>query len=118
MLHTYNAARQWQGHAHEHGSKEHRAWGMAAWGMAGAVQRMAGQSRAEHLDCRKKRTASPERAATRRAEGKDVSSARAWPNLRNFGQRRGNLEGVSDCCDALHGVGAFAKTIQAAELVA
>ena len=55
MLHTCNAARQWQGHAHEHGSKEHRAWGMAAWGMAGAVQRMAGQSRAEHLDCREKK---------------------------------------------------------------
>ena len=55
MLHTCNAARQWQGHAHEHGSKEHRAWGMAAWGMAGAVQRMAGQSRAEHLDCRGKK---------------------------------------------------------------
>ena len=33
-------------------------------------------------------------------------------------QRRGNLEGVSDCCDALHGVGASAKTTHAAELVA
>ena len=25
---------------------------------------------------------------TRRADCKDVSSARAWPNLQNFGQRR------------------------------
>ena len=39
------------------------------------------------MDCRKKGTALPERAATRRVEGKDVSSARVWANSRNFGQR-------------------------------
>ena len=30
-------------------------------------------------------------------------------DLRNFRQRRGNLEGVGNCCDALCGVGSFAS---------
>ena len=76
-------------------SIEHGACRGMGHGRGSAVQRTAGQSRAEHLDCRKKRTASPERAVTRRAEGKDVSSARAWPNLRNFGQRRTDGDGRS-----------------------
>ena len=38
-------------------------------------------------------------------------------NLRNFGQRRGNLEGVGDCGDALCGVGATAIIVKAAELI-
>ena len=101
MVHTCKAARQWQGHAQhgsmaEHGAERGRAWQGRAW-----------QSVAEStLDCRgKKRTASQskrrrEQAATRRAEGKDVSSARAWPNLRNFGHRRCNLQGVGDGLDS------------------
>ena len=61
----------------------------------------------------KKRTASQskrrrEQAATRRAEGKDVSSARAWPNLRNFGHRRSDRQ-VSGQEDGVSGSHALAK---------
>jgi hypothetical protein len=81
---------------------------MGGQGMAGAGHGRAGQST---LDCRKKKDCVAEQAATRRAEGKDVSSARAWPNLRNFGHRRIALQHIGDGFDALGGVGAMTSVV-------
>ena len=55
---------------------------------------------------------------TQLREGKSQGIGRelmGWTPYRRY--RRGNLEGVSDCCDALRGVGA-SKIMNAAELVA
>ena len=86
-----------------------------------AVQGRAGQSRAEQgralWTAGKKGTASPERAATHRVEGKDVSSARVWANSRNFGQRGGNLQGVGKRNDALSCVVAISIIIHSAQLI-
>ena len=103
----------------EHGSMtEHdRAGGSAAHGSAGLCRAGQGRAGQSTLDCRKKGTALPERAATRRVEGKDVSSARVWANSRNFGQRGGNLQGVGKRNDALSCVVAISTIIHSAQLI-